>query len=195
MFFLWTSNWLFFFSECRGGQHRLPNQRPHIKRPTDPLPHGVLPVGRHLQRQPRRPPGQPDPTAQKTGTHAVCPRPLGERARRLREHVALQDRTVQALRGVRCVQVRGQVPVRPRHAGVAQPGQASEVQDGIVSHVPHGRVLSVRPAVSLRAQPGGGAAAEQGRLDGDDGAEGAAAAPATRRAQPDPVAGQREPAV
>lgn len=54
------------------------------------------------------------------------------------------------------MQVRGQVPVRPRRTRASQPGQTSQVQDRTLPHVPHGGILSVRTSVPLHPQRRGG---------------------------------------
>ena len=65
---------------------------------------------------------------------------------------SLQDRAVSSVRGTRDVPLRRQVPVRARRRRTAHAGPSSEIQDGDVSDVPHDRVLSVRPALSLHPQ-------------------------------------------
>lgn len=56
------------------------------------------------------------------------------------------------LRGVRQLQIRRQVPVRPRRERTARFGETPQVQDGTLPHLPHGRLLSVRPQVPLHPQ-------------------------------------------
>lgn len=55
------------------------------------------------------------------------------------------------------MQVRGQVPVRPRRPRVAQPRATPQVQDRAVPHLPHRGLLPLRPSVPLHPQRRGGA--------------------------------------
>lgn len=71
----------------------------------------------------------------------------------------VQNRIMPPVRGERRLQVRREVPVRPRLPRAARPGQASQVQDGAVPHVPRRGLLPVRRPLPLHprgAQPGQG---------------------------------------
>lgn len=102
---------------------------------------------------------QPEPAAQAIGEDPVGARAARDDApgidqQRHREHVQVQDGAVQAVRGVRRLQIRRQVSVCARYERAAKPGPPSEIQNGIVPHVSHGRFLPLRAAVSLRSQSG-----------------------------------------
>lgn len=64
----------------------------------------------------------------------------------------IQDRTLPTVRGGWRVQVRGQVPIRPRIRRVAQFTASSPIQDRAVSHLPQCRLLSLWPTMPFRAQ-------------------------------------------
>jgi hypothetical protein len=171
-----------------------PRHRP--RRPPGPgLPRDALHVdpdgvdaGDLRRRVEHHPPaGQPGAAAPPPGARPVSAGAGPERRRLRRQHLQVQDGAVQAVRRVRRVQVRRQVPVRSRRCGAPQPGQAPQVQDGAVPHLPHRRVLPVRAPVSLRPQPGrGGDAAEAGDGEGEAQAGGA---------QPHAIARQRQSSV
>ncbi|XP_045436647.1 mRNA decay activator protein ZFP36L2 isoform X1 [Pipistrellus kuhlii] len=112
-----------------------------------------------LQRERRAQPAPPAPAAAAAAAE-------GRRRRRQRlpdQLHALQDGAVPALRGERHVQVRREVPVRPRLPRAAQPDPPPQVQDGAVPHLPHHRLLPLRAALPLHPQRGRAAARALGR--------------------------------
>ena len=178
-----------FVADCSSKPGHCPRRPPGPGIAWDAIhldPDGVDPRRRsHDRLQPHPPAGQPD-AAPPSRARPVGPgaSPDSRQRRVRRQHLQVQDRAVQAVRGVRRVQVRGQVPVRPRGRRVAKSRAPPQVQDGVVPHLPHRGLLPVRAPVPLRAQPGRGGDAEAG----------AGAATAAGGAQPHVVTGL-QPAV
>ena len=153
--------------------------------------HGAAGPGGHGPRQRARP-AAPQ-LHQPREPHRAAPQ---ARPQRQRAHLALQDRALPALRGERQLQVRRQVPVRPRLQRAAQPRAPPQVQDRALPHLPQDRLLPIRAALPLRAQLRGGAHPQhQGEHPaGARPARGHRRAGPAAAARPAPAQRQRQPA-
>uniref|UniRef100_A0A669NZ84 ZFP36 ring finger protein like 2 n=1 Tax=Phasianus colchicus TaxID=9054 RepID=A0A669NZ84_PHACC len=120
------------------------------RQPHGPAEQGEQVPGPLLQRERRAQPA-PDAAAPAAAGGGRQGWRLGGRRGAHQLH-ALQDGAVPPLRGERRLQVRREVPVRPRLPRAAQPHPPPQVQDRALPHLPHHRLLPLRPALPLHPQ-------------------------------------------
>lgn len=66
------------------------------------------------------------------------------------EHIAVQNRTMPTIRGVRSLQIWRQMSVCSWHGGITKLKSPPEIQNRTLPNVPHRRLLPIRPQVPLR---------------------------------------------